>query len=190
VPLGATTRLVGTVVLGGCSGPSVAKGWGDRHHDGVPDEFVPRLEKVVAYIVRGRTVAVFLHGSDANPVRESGLQVPAGTCEMGETPEQAVLREAYEETGLKGLHIVHHLGEADYDMRPYTHAVHHRYFFHLAFDGPIVEEWRHIERDGGTGQPKPFLFSWLPIAQGHVLAAGLGAMLGRITPTDTQDPLN
>jgi 8-oxo-dGTP pyrophosphatase MutT (NUDIX family) len=146
----------------------------------VPDYEIPRSEKVVAYIVRGDTVAVFLHESDANPVRESGLQVPAGTCDGGEKPEHAVLREAYEETGLMGLEIVRYLGEADYDMRPYAEVVHHRHFFHLAASGPVVDEWRHVERDGGTGEPRPFLFSWLPIAQAHVLAAGLGAMLGRI----------
>jgi len=160
--------------------PSLAHGRAGRHHHGVPDQMIPRSEKVVAYVVRGRTVAVFVHERDANPVRESGLQVPAGTCEAGETPEHAVLREAHEETGLTGLRIVRHLGEADYDMRPYADVVHHRHFFHLAVDGPVVEEWRYVERDGGTGQPRPFLFSWLPIAQAHVLAAGLGAMLGRI----------
>jgi 8-oxo-dGTP pyrophosphatase MutT (NUDIX family) len=124
--------------------------------------------------------AVFVHESDADPLRESGLQVPSGTCEVGATVEDAVLREAYEETGLMGLQIVRHLGEADYDMRPYTDVVHHRHFFHLAVDGPVLEEWRHVERDGGTGEPRPFLFSWLPIARAHVLAAGLGAMLGSI----------
>jgi NUDIX domain len=48
-----------------------------------------------------------------------------------------VLREAEEETGLAALRIVRYLGEADYDMRPYTNAVHHRHFFHLAVDGPF-----------------------------------------------------
>jgi 8-oxo-dGTP diphosphatase len=91
---------------------------------------IPRSEKVVAYIVRGGRVAVFLHEGEANPARQSGLQVPAGTCEAGETPECAVLREAFEETGLTGLRIVRHLGEADYDMRPYADAMHHRHFFH------------------------------------------------------------
>lgn len=111
--------------------------------------------------------------------------MPAGTCEAGETPEQAVLREANEETGLVGLRVVRLLGEADYDMRPYADTVHHRLFFHLAVDGPIVEEWRNVERDGGSGQPRPFRFSWLPITQAHVLAAGLGAMLGRIKTAES-----
>lgn len=54
------------------------------------------------------------------------------------------------------------------------------HFFQIAVVGPVVDEWRYVERDGGTGEPRPFLFSWLPIAQAHVLAAGLGAMLGQI----------
>jgi 8-oxo-dGTP pyrophosphatase MutT (NUDIX family) len=141
---------------------------------------VPYIEKVVAYVVRDDCIAAFIHDDDADPVRESGLQVPAGTCEPGEEPAEAVLREAREESGLTGLRVVRYLGEAVYDMRPYANAVHHRRFFHLAAPGPVPDEWRHVERDGGPGQPRPFRFCWLPIRQGHVLAAGHGALLGAL----------
>jgi 8-oxo-dGTP pyrophosphatase MutT (NUDIX family) len=40
----------------------------------------------------------------------ASIQLPAGTVEAGETPEQAVLREAYEETGLQPLTILEYLG--------------------------------------------------------------------------------
>jgi 8-oxo-dGTP pyrophosphatase MutT (NUDIX family) len=40
----------------------------------------------------------------------AGTQVPAGTGEVGETPEQAALREAAEETGLRSLRILAYLG--------------------------------------------------------------------------------
>jgi 8-oxo-dGTP pyrophosphatase MutT (NUDIX family) len=141
---------------------------------------VPRIEKVVAYIVRGSRVAVFVHQDDDDPVAQSGLQVPAGTCEESEEPEHAVLREAVEETGLDGLRITAYLGDSDYDMRPYADALHHRFFFQLAVDGAVPEAWSHVERDPGAGLPTTFRFRWLPISQAHVLAAGQGALLGRI----------
>jgi 8-oxo-dGTP pyrophosphatase MutT (NUDIX family) len=141
-------------------------------------------EKVVAYVVRDGHVAVFVHEDDGNPLFESGLQVPAGSVEQGESPEQAVLREVVEETGLTGVRVVRYLGAADYDMRPYADAVHHRHFFHLAVDGSVADEWRHIERGSGNDTPRPFRFSWLPIARGHVLAAGFGALLGRLEDSE------
>ena len=139
-----------------------------------------RSEKVVAYIVCDGRVLVFFHEDDENPLFESGLQVPAGTLEAGESPEEGVLREAREETGLSSLRVVRYLGEAEYDMRPYTDAVHHRHFFHLTTDDQVAEEWGHVERGGGHETPRRFRFSWLPISRCHTLAAGFGAMLGRL----------
>jgi 8-oxo-dGTP pyrophosphatase MutT (NUDIX family) len=138
------------------------------------------IAKVIAYIVRDGRLAVFTHASDRDPVVESGLQVPAGTRNVEETAEEAAMREGYEETGLTGLKVVRVLGEATYDMRPYASALHARMFVQLAIEGAVPETWQHVERDGGTGSPRPFNFRWLPIAQAHVLAAGQGALLGRI----------
>jgi len=138
------------------------------------------VEKVVAYIVSDGRLAVFLHEDDANPLYESGLQVPAGSIEADESPERAVLREASEETGLTSLRVVRYLGDAEYDMRPYSDALHHRHFFHLATDDPRLEGWTHVERGGGQETPRPFRFSWLPLPRAHVLAAGFGALLGRL----------
>ena len=65
-------------------------------------------------------------------------------------------------------------------MRPYATAVHAREFYQLGVEGDVPEHWQHVERDGGHGEPRPFNLRWLPIKQAHVLAAGQGAMLGRI----------
>ena len=53
---------------------------------------------------------------------------PGGTQEMEETPEQAVVREAMEETGL-ALHTITRLGSVDID--PAGSADAHRTMFHL-----------------------------------------------------------
>jgi 8-oxo-dGTP diphosphatase len=146
---------------------------------------VPLVEKVVAYIVRSGQLAVFVHLDDVEPVFESGLQVPAGTIESGESPEQAVLREAHEESGLSGLRIVRSLGFAEYDVRPSKQEVHRRHYFQLAVDGPVERTWDHAETDGGTREPTLFRFTWLPLMQGHSLVAGFGAMLSRVEASPT-----
>jgi 8-oxo-dGTP pyrophosphatase MutT (NUDIX family) len=65
------------------------------------------LGKVTAFVTReserGRELLVFRHPS-------AGVQLPAGTVEPGETPEEAVLRELSEETGLTDVEIVRPLG--------------------------------------------------------------------------------
>jgi len=64
------------------------------------------LEKVTSFITRdtdrGTELLLFEHPF-------TGIQIPAGTVKFGENPEEAVLREATEETSLVDLEIVQHL---------------------------------------------------------------------------------
>jgi 8-oxo-dGTP pyrophosphatase MutT (NUDIX family) len=136
-----------------------------------------RKQKVVAYITRGDRLLVF---SQPNGV-EAGIQVPAGTMEPGETPEEAVLREAYEETGLGHLEIVSFLGEREIDQRPYgKNEIHHRSFFHLHCREDTPEQWRHEETDPHGGSPEQIIlaFSWVTYPdEVPDLAAEQGALL-------------
>ena len=65
------------------------------------------VQKVTAFIIRKRNGAkellVFKHPT-------AGIQIPAGTVEVGEDIEAAVKREAYEETGLQSVEIEDYLG--------------------------------------------------------------------------------
>lgn len=65
------------------------------------------VQKVTAFITRkrlfGTQLLVFQHPT-------AGIQLPAGTVEMGEDLETAVLREAFEETGLSQLNLKKYLG--------------------------------------------------------------------------------
>ncbi|HEY6040637.1 MAG TPA: NUDIX domain-containing protein [Anaerolineae bacterium] len=65
------------------------------------------IEKVTAFVTRrsdrGSELLLFEHPY-------GGIQIPAGTVEVGEALELAVLREAREETGLENLEIRQSLG--------------------------------------------------------------------------------
>jgi len=129
--------------------------------------------KVFAYITSRTTsgttsrrrLPVFTH-----PVSpEAGIQVPAGTMDDTETPENAVLREAHEETGLQGLKIVRLLGRQEFDARPFGRAeLHDRWFFHPCCDSRTPERWVHIEADpsDSPGERIPFELFWVALPAG------------------------
>jgi 8-oxo-dGTP pyrophosphatase MutT (NUDIX family) len=135
--------------------------------------------KVVCYIIRDGQLLVFKRLDEAWD--ESGLQVPAGSIKPGEMPEVAAIREASEETGLTALRLVRKVGESQYDMTPYRSEMHHRHVFHLEVDDVTPERWVSSEEDPDDGSgPKRFECYWIPLAQGHSLSGGLGALLGRL----------
>lgn len=143
-------------------------------------------DRAVAYVVRSdRQLLVNVHADEERPWEDSGLQVPSGGILTSETPEQGVLREVAEETGLTNVRMVKYLGSMDWDLRPYMDMIAHRHFFHLTVGGPVKDEWNHWEMGGPHELPRadggvPFRHYWMPIAECHVLAGGLSAMLGRL----------
>lgn len=136
------------------------------------------VQKVVAYIVRDKRLVVFTH---EGPFDEAGLQVPAGTVKPGELFDDAVLREAKEETGLKGLRIEQYLGAGEYDLRPTRDELHVRHFFRLSVDDDVPERWHAYEHGDGDIEPVRFELYWLPLERAHAVSAGLAAMVGRMS---------
>lgn len=120
-------------------------------------------DKVFAYITNRNRLLVFIHPF----VAEAGIQVPAGTVKANERPEAAVLREAFEETGLPDLMNDGFLGEVERDMSDFGRdEIHHRRFYHLRCEGNPPDTWRHEERDS-PDDPKEvpiiFEFFWAPL---------------------------
>lgn len=96
--------------------------------------------KVMAYITHHHHLLVFRHSG----APEAGIQVPAGTVEEHEQAEDAVLREAYEETGLTHLTLHCFLGDHERDMSDFGRdEVHHRRFYHLRCQGYPPTTWHH-----------------------------------------------
>jgi 8-oxo-dGTP diphosphatase len=134
--------------------------------------------KVFAYITHQQNLLVFSHPH----FPEAGIQVPAGTVERDEQPETAVLREAFEETGLTNLTLNDFLGEQKRDMFDFGRdEVHHRYFYHLLCQGNPPSRWQHREQypsESSALEPIVFEFFWVPLPSGvPELIADHGIML-------------
>jgi 8-oxo-dGTP pyrophosphatase MutT (NUDIX family) len=114
-------------------------------------------QKVFAYITHDHRLLVFRHAD----FPKAGIQVPAGTVQPNEHPDDALLREVFEETGLSDFAEAYFLGEQIRDMRDFRRdEIHHRYFYHLPYAGDPPTTWRHDETSGGMTEPIVFEFFW------------------------------
>ncbi|MDM7990416.1 NUDIX domain-containing protein [Arthrobacter sp. zg-Y877] len=137
------------------------------------------VRKVVCYAVQQDHLLVFTH--NAVPLEVTGVQVPAGTIRPGEEPAQAAVRELQEETGLTGR-VQRYLGKSVYDLRPKRFELATRHFYQLEVSvSDLSARWEAGEPDPDDGgSPASWTCWWMPLPQAHVLAAGLGAMLGEL----------
>ncbi len=121
----------------------------------------PTRDRVFTYITQGSRLLIieYVDHSYTEP------QVPGGTIEPGESPEQAALREAEEETGLTELKIVSFLGSFVRDLHSIgRNETIRAWFFHLSADDATPERWRHTELDPHEGtEPVLFELSWVPL---------------------------
>ncbi|MFW9263661.1 NUDIX hydrolase [Nostoc sp. CALU 546] len=138
----------------------------------------PIKKKVIAYITRDDELMVFRH----TDFPAAGVQVPAGTIDEDESPDDAVLREVYEESGLMSVRIVEFLGTYEYDMTPLRDEIQSRYVYHLELTQPALDSWRHYEMHPSTGfDPIAFDFSWVKLDGSDLgLAGGQGQLLPKL----------
>jgi 8-oxo-dGTP diphosphatase len=115
------------------------------------------MRKVLAYITHGQRLLVFNHPHSP----EAGIQVPGGTLDGNESPAEAAIRESMEETGLKDFRLGALLGEHVRNMSDFgLNQIHHRYFYHLLYDGDPPQRWRHFENHASDGIKDPIAFDF------------------------------
>lgn len=125
----------------------------------------PVKHKVMAYITHGSRLLVFKQPD----FPEAGIQVPGGSIDDGECPDDAVLREAFEETGLNGLILGSYLGDTEHDLSPFGRREFiQRHYYHLYADGDPPETWQHWENDPSEGDLESVLFEffWVELPEG------------------------
>ncbi|MDZ8107313.1 MAG: NUDIX domain-containing protein [Nostoc sp. DedQUE12a] len=135
-------------------------------------------KKVIAYVTNKDKLMVFTH----TDFPKAGVQVPAGTVEESEEPSEAVVREIYEESGVKGVRLIELLGIYQYDMAPYREEIQERYVYHLELTEPTLSTWRHWEIHSSINKKSiAFDFYWLKLDGSDLdLAVGQGYFLPKL----------
>ncbi len=149
------------------------------------------LIKVTAYITCNQHLLVFRHVDHP----EAGIQVPAGSVDRGETLDEAVLREAKEESGLEDLYLKAYLGALTYTFhtdgdKPLPIQ---RHYYHLIWPGPIKEStWRHWELSPSEGDEDKLLFElfWVDLKEVPALGGKLADKLHLINGTSREAIMN
>lgn len=120
-------------------------------------------DRCVAYITKENLLLVFEHVK----YPEQGVQVPAGHPELGESLENAVIRESEEETGLTCFQLEKYLGYKEYNLTHKGLGYERRHFYHLEYDGETPDCWVHTEKHPheGPDDELDFRLYWSPITE-------------------------
>ncbi len=137
-----------------------------------------RKQKVVIYITKGEQLYVFRHAAP-----EPGFQVPKGSIQPGETPLQAAVREAYEESGFRFEHL-HFLGEVEMTDAPWHDEHWHVFWAEAPTDAP--EAFQHTVSGKGADQQMVFFYQLTPLAS-PTLDWNMGVLLHRIPGKTTSE---
>ena len=110
--------------------------------------------KAYAYVVRGDgQLLVFDH-----PAPDAGTQVPKGGVEPGETPEEAVVREVAEESGLTDVDVETLLAKDEWP-HPEKPKAYRRYFYHVTA-ATNRESWQHEVTGTGADEGMVYSYYW------------------------------
>lgn len=119
------------------------------------------VHKACACLVDGRgRLLVFDHPEDG------GMQLPKGTVEPGEAPDDAVRRELLEESGIDYRGALQPLGTMDRDCEAGVEGNVHRHaqLWHLYLmrvEGTLPETFEHVASGSPEEDGLVFRFRWL-----------------------------
>lgn len=124
-------------------------------------------EKVLAYITRRPDELLIFAHTEEYP--DAGLQVPAGGVERGEEPAQAVLRETFEESGLR-LGDPFYLGSFEWHDEASSRIL-HCYWLPAPLDTP--DRWELPVSAGDEDKGMVFRYAFAPRSKpGLLLGSG------------------
>ena len=112
---------------------------------------------------------------------EDVAQFPGGTIDDGESIENGLLREVYEETGLSDLEIVRQLSCSTYVPIDTVRSL--RHFYLLRCNQPMRDTWLHYEMHSSEHDfPLAYLYQWTSLEEEkHMLGAGHEDVLHLLT---------
>ena len=122
----------------------------------MPDQALPRRQRVAAYAVLTQDGKVLLTRMSDRTRIPGRWTLPGGGIDHGEDPREALVREVYEETGLRvvpgqlaDVHSSHFVGPRSDGLVEDYHGIHLIFRASLAPESVGVEP-RVVEVDGST----------------------------------------
>lgn len=125
------------------------------------------VQKACAYITRNNGDLLVFESSE-----HDGLQIPKGTVESGERPDEAVFREIAEETGLGAVNDTTHLTTDVWTRRHTPPKRYVRHFYQTTVHEPR-DRWTHTVTGKGEEAGLDFEFSWVQDPSSHEFALAL-----------------
>lgn len=139
---------------------------------------IPVRVGVGAYIIRKRVAGgcqllLFRHPD----CPEAPLQIPGGGVDAGESLEQALHREIWEESGLENLTMIRELGVAEICWREPRKLIsqRHCYLLEATFDTP--DTWEHTVQGDGIDTGMIFSYFWHQLTLDFAIPYDLGYFL-------------
>jgi 8-oxo-dGTP pyrophosphatase MutT (NUDIX family) len=112
------------------------------------------IRKVFVYVIRVGESTVDLLVFDS--FEESGYEVPKGRVEPGESLEEALHREVYEESGLEGLKVIKELGKTHWGNEE-------QHFFLAEAPSDVADTFEYQVIGEGIDSGFWYRYSWLEI---------------------------
>jgi putative (di)nucleoside polyphosphate hydrolase len=112
--------------------------------------------KVFVYVIRVGEATVDLLVFES--LEEQGYEVPKGSVEPGESLEETVHREVYEESGLKGLKVIKELGKTQWGDQK-------QHFFLAEAPSGVADTFEYQVTGEGIDTGFWYLYCWLEIGR-------------------------
>lgn len=131
-----------------------------------------KKKKVICYLIRKNNDDNEILVFDHRDFPEAGTQVIGGTVEEGEKLFATMVREIYEEAGIRikqqDLKII---GETEY-LRKDRPELNERTYFLLENQNHLPDYWEHVVKSDGEDNGMVFCFYWISVKRAKVALTG------------------
>ena len=131
-----------------------------------------KKKKVICYLLRKNNNDSEILVFDHRDYPDAGTQVVGGTVEDGENLLATMVREIYEEAGIRiKLEDLKKIGNTEY-LRKDRHEVNERTYFLLENQSHLPDYWEHIVKSDGEDNGMVFCFYWISVKRAKSILTG------------------